>query len=59
MFIVGTANTVKRIVIILSSVIIMGETMTPVGSAGAALAMFGVFTYSMAGIYFKNKEKPN
>ena len=59
MFIVGTANTVKRIVIILSSVILMGETMTPFGSAGAALAMFGVFAYSMAGIYFKNKEQAN
>ena len=51
------ANTLKRIVIILSSVVLMGETMTPVGSAGASLAMLGVFAYSMAGIYYKKKKE--
>lgn len=51
------ANTVKRIVIIISSVIFFGETMTPIGIAGASLAILGVFAYSLAGIFFKPKSK--
>ena len=51
------ANTVKRIVIIVSSVIFFGETLTPIGTVGASLAIAGVFAYSMACYLCKPKKK--
>ena len=51
------ANTVKRIVIIISSVVFFGETMTPAGTAGAAMAVLGVCAYSMASYFYKPKKK--
>ena len=51
------ANTVKRIVIIISSVIIFSEPLTPIGKAGATLAIAGVFLYSIVQIYYKPKKK--
>ena len=51
------ANTVKRIVIIVSSVIFFGETLTPIGTLGASLAIAGVFAYSMACYLCKPKKK--
>jgi len=51
------ANTVKRIVIIISSVIIFSEPLTAIGKAGATLAIAGVFFYSIVQIYFKPIKK--
>jgi solute carrier family 35 protein E1 len=51
------ANTLKRVVIIVSSVLFFGEKITPVGMVGAALAICGVFAYSWAGIIFKPQKK--
>ena len=50
------ANTVKRIVIIVSSVIFLGEKITFKGILGASLAISGVFAYSMASIVFKKTK---
>lgn len=46
-------NTIKRVVIILTSVLVFGTKMTPNGIAGSAIAIFGVLLYSIA----KNKFK--
>ena len=46
-------NTIKRVVIILTSVLVFGTKMTPNGIAGSAIAIFGVLLYSLA----KNKFK--
>jgi solute carrier family 35 protein E1 len=41
------ANTMKRIVIILSSVFVFRNTLTETGQLGSALAMLGTFLYSL------------
>jgi solute carrier family 35 protein E1 len=41
-------NTVKRVVIILASVLWLGSSMTRQGAIGSALAIFGVLLYSLA-----------
>ena len=46
-------NTIKRVVIIIVSVIVFGTNMTAQGALGSAIAIFGVLLYSMA----KNKYK--
>jgi solute carrier family 35 protein E1 len=46
-------NTIKRVVIILTSVIVFGTTMTTQGAIGSAIAIGGVLLYSLA----KNKFK--
>lgn len=42
------ANTMKRVVIILSSVIVFRNPMTTAGKVGSALAMLGTLLYSLA-----------
>lgn len=42
------ANTMKRVVIILSSVFVFGNTLTPAGKLGSALAILGTFLYSLS-----------
>ena len=51
------ANTVKRVVIIISSVLIFKEPLTLVGASGAALAVAGVFAYSLAQHFFKKRNR--
>ena len=46
-------NTIKRVVIILTSVVVFGSTMTTQGAIGSAIAIGGVLLYSLAKNYFK------
>lgn len=46
-------NTIKRVVIILTSVLVFGSTMTTQGAIGSAIAIGGVLLYSLAKNYFK------
>mmetsp|Transcript_296 Transcript_296/g.396 ORF Transcript_296/g.396 Transcript_296/m.396 type:complete len:383 (+) Transcript_296:109-1257(+) len=46
-------NTIKRVVIILASVVVFGTTMTTQGILGSAIAIGGVLLYSLAKSYFK------
>lgn len=46
-------NTIKRIVIIVTSVLVFGSTMTMQGILGSAIAIGGVFLYSLAKQHFK------
>jgi solute carrier family 35 protein E1 len=46
-------NTIKRIVIIVTSVLVFGSTMTMQGMLGSAIAIGGVFLYSLAKQHFK------
>lgn len=47
------ANTIKRVVIILTSVVVFGTTLTQRGAVGSAIAIVGVLLYSLAKDYFK------
>jgi solute carrier family 35 protein E1 len=51
------ANTVKRIVIILASVVIFKTQLTPLGIAGSGIAVFGAFLYAIAK-QASGKKKP-
>lgn len=46
-------NTIKRVVIILTSVVVFGTTLTTQGATGSAIAILGVLLYSLAKDYFK------
>jgi solute carrier family 35 protein E1 len=46
-------NTIKRVVIILSSVLVFGTKMTPQGMLGSAVAIAGVLLYSLCKNYCK------
>lgn len=46
-------NTIKRVVIILTSVIVFGTKMTTQGVLGSSIAILGVLLYSLAKDYFK------
>jgi len=46
-------NTIKRVVIIITSVLVLGSKMTTQGALGSAIAIFGVLLYSLAKNYFK------
>jgi solute carrier family 35, member E1 len=52
----AVANTTKRVVIILSSVLMFRNPMTPTGILGSAMAVAGVFLYSLCQEYFKPKK---
>ena len=41
-------NTIKRVVIILTSVIVFGNKLTPRSAVGSATAIIGVLLYSLA-----------
>lgn len=49
----AVGNTIKRVVIILASVVVFGTPMTPLNKLGSSLAIFGVLLYSIAKNYFK------
>lgn len=53
----AVSNTVKRIVIILSSVIVFNNKMTPSGIFGTTLAISGVFLYSITQQLYKDKPQ--
>jgi len=42
------ANTFKRVAIILATVLVFGNKLTPLGAAGSAIAVAGTFLYSLA-----------
>lgn len=46
-------NTIKRVVIIITSVLVFGNKMTTQGAVGSGIAIFGVLLYSLAKNYFK------
>jgi len=46
-------NTIKRVVIILTSVVVFGTKMTSRGALGSTIAIAGVLLYSLAKDYFK------
>ena len=52
----AVSNTVKRIVIILSSVMVFNNKMTPTGIFGTCLAISGVFMYSICQYLYKPKK---
>jgi len=52
----SVANTVKRVVIIIASVAVFKNQMTPVGIAAAAIAILGTCLYSIAASNDKKKK---
>lgn len=46
-------NTIKRVVIIIASVVVFGTTMTSQGILGSSIAIGGVLLYSLAKAFFK------
>lgn len=54
----AVSNTVKRIVIILSSVLVFNTKLTPTGIFGTCLAISGVFLYSVSQHLYKEKPSP-
>ncbi|CAE8617554.1 unnamed protein product [Polarella glacialis] len=44
----AVTNTVKRVVIILVSVVVFRTTITPLGALGSGIAIFGALMYSLA-----------
>ena len=63
---ISVANAVKRVVIIMASVAVLKNPITPLGGASAAVAIAGTFLYSLASqkqsadeaAEAKRKEKP-
>merc|ERR1711972_587978 len=49
----AVANTMKRVVIIITAIIVFKTAVTPLGVAGSSIAIFGTLLYSLA----KNKFK--
>ena len=51
------ASTLRRVFIIISSMLVFGNKMTEIGIFGSTLAVGGAFLYSMAKVHYKNKGK--
>lgn len=51
----AVANTIKRVVIILASVIVFRNPVSKLGALGSALAIFGATAYSVAKSKYKSK----
>merc|ERR1719310_324047 len=47
------ANTIKRVCIILATVLVFGNKLTPLGAIGSSLAVAGTFLYSVAKAKYK------
>jgi len=47
------ANTIKRVCIILATVVVFGNKLTPLGALGSSLAVAGTFGYSILKSKFK------
>ncbi|CAN8063601.1 unnamed protein product [Agarophyton chilense] len=52
----AVANTVKRIVIIVTTIIVFQNPMTKANALGSAIALFGVLLYSITKNYFPEKK---
>jgi len=44
----AVGNTIKRVVIIITSIVVFKTEMTPLGALGSAIAILGVLAYSLA-----------
>jgi len=53
----AVGNTIKRVILIVFSVIAFGTTMTTQSVVGSAIAIAGVAMYSIAKTMFKPKSK--
>mmetsp|Transcript_18397 Transcript_18397/g.24278 ORF Transcript_18397/g.24278 Transcript_18397/m.24278 type:complete len:372 (+) Transcript_18397:75-1190(+) len=51
----AVGNTIKRVVIIITSMIVFKTTMTPLGALGSTIAILGVLAYSLAKNAFDKK----
>jgi len=49
----AVGNTIKRVVIILASVIVFRNPLTPLGALGSIVAILGTLLYSLAQQKFK------
>jgi len=54
----AVGNTIKRVILILYSVVRFGSTLNMQGKVGSAIAIGGVFAYSVAKQQFKKPAKP-
>lgn len=52
----AVANTVKRVVIIVTSIIVFQNPVTKANALGSAIALFGVLLYSITKSYFPEKK---
>uniref|UniRef100_A0A6U4KWF3 Sugar phosphate transporter domain-containing protein n=1 Tax=Phaeomonas parva TaxID=124430 RepID=A0A6U4KWF3_9STRA len=52
----AVGNTIKRVVVILASVVVFGTQMTPTAVAGSTVAIAGTLGYALAKNAFPNKE---
>jgi len=53
----AVGNTIKRVVIILASVLAFGTKLTPNGIMGSSIAIGGVLLYSLVKAHYDKKEK--
>eukprot|EP00292_Cryptomonas_paramecium_P005438 CAMPEP_0113679144 /NCGR_PEP_ID=MMETSP0038_2-20120614/10418_1 /TAXON_ID=2898 /ORGANISM="Cryptomonas paramecium" /LENGTH=403 /DNA_ID=CAMNT_0000597017 /DNA_START=109 /DNA_END=1320 /DNA_ORIENTATION=+ /assembly_acc=CAM_ASM_000170 len=53
----SVGNNIKRIVIVITSVIVFGQKMNTQSIIGSGIALGGVFAYSMISDYFANQAK--
>lgn len=53
----AVGNTIKRVVIITASMMVFGTRMTMQGALGSAVAIAGVFLYSLTKNYYSSKDK--
>ena len=44
----AVTNTVKRVVIILASILVFKTTITPLGALGSAITILGALLYALA-----------
>eukprot|EP00612_Vaucheria_litorea_P004557 CAMPEP_0171461842 /NCGR_PEP_ID=MMETSP0945-20130129/6124_1 /TAXON_ID=109269 /ORGANISM="Vaucheria litorea, Strain CCMP2940" /LENGTH=395 /DNA_ID=CAMNT_0011988261 /DNA_START=40 /DNA_END=1227 /DNA_ORIENTATION=+ len=52
----AVGNTLKRVFVIASGVILFGNQITPLGLVGSALAIVGVLVFSLVKEYYSNKK---
>eukprot|EP00968_Pinguiococcus_pyrenoidosus_P006675 scaffold442_cov268-Pinguiococcus_pyrenoidosus.AAC.83 len=52
----AVGNTIKRVVVIIASVIVFGTTMTPTAIAGSSVAILGTLMYALAKNYYQKKK---
>lgn len=53
----SVANTVKRVIIIITSIIVFHNPVTRANAAGSSIAILGVLLYSLTKNYYAKKEK--
>lgn len=52
----AVGNTMKRVIILVASVMAFGNVITPLAGAGSAVAILGVLLYSLTRQYYETKE---